>query len=217
MSRIVVVGGHGRTGLLIVERLLADGHDVLATIRNPRHMAGLARRGAEAIALDLEASPLHDFVTAFTGADAIVFAAGSAAGEGSALDRKGTVRTLRAAKKAGVTRYFSISSIGASTGLSTRGMSEEMKDYYRQKRLAGKHITGSGLGWTILEPAELTDDPGTGKVHLAEDAIEETPISRADVATVAVALLADSKAIGHVYQLAGGKTAIKTAIRKALG
>jgi uncharacterized protein YbjT (DUF2867 family) len=215
--RIVVIGGHGRTGILIVEKLLAEKHAVVATIRNPKHMADLVKRGAETVLLDLDKSEFDDIVFAMKGADAVIFAAGSAAGESSELDRKGTLRTVRAAEKAGVKRYLSISSIGASTGLSTRAMNDEMKDYYKQKRAAAKHITGSSLDWTILEPGELIDEPGTGKVTLSEEALEETFVTRDDVASVVVALVTERKAAGHVYQLTRGKTPIKTAVRKVLG
>jgi uncharacterized protein YbjT (DUF2867 family) len=217
MSRIVVVGGHGRTGILVVEKLLAEKHAVVATIRNPRHMADLVKRGAETVLLDLDKTEFDEIVYAFKDADAVVFAAGSAAGESSELDRKGTLRTVRAAEKARVKRYLSISAIGASTGLSTRAMNEEMKDYYKQKRAAAKHITGSSLDWTILEPGELIDEPGTGKVTLSEDALEETFVTRDDVAAVVVALLAENKAAGRVYQLTRGRTPIATAVRKVLG
>jgi uncharacterized protein YbjT (DUF2867 family) len=215
--RIVVIGGHGRTGILVVEKLLAAKHAVVATIRNPKHMADLVKRGAETVLLDLDKSEFDDIVFAMKGADAMIFAAGSAAGESSELDRKGTLRTVRAAEKAGVKRYLSISSIGASTGLSTRAMNDEMKDYYKQKRAAAKHITGSSLDWTILEPGELIDEPGTGKVTLSEEALEETFVTRDDVASVVVALVTERKAAGHVYQLTRGKTPIKTAVRKVLG
>jgi uncharacterized protein YbjT (DUF2867 family) len=215
--RIIVVGGSGRTGKLIVEQLVKAKHSVVGTIRNPKHMVGLVKAGAEAALLDLDKSDFDDIVFAFTGANAVVFAAGSAAGETSELDRKGTLRTVRAAEKAGVRRYVSISSIGASTGLSTRSMSDEMKDYYKQKRAAGKHITGSSLDWTILEPGGLTDAKGTGKVTLSEAAIPEASIPRADVAAVTVAVLAEPRTIGHIYQLTGGKTPIGTALKKALG
>jgi uncharacterized protein YbjT (DUF2867 family) len=215
--RIVVIGGHGRTGILVVEKLLAAKHAVVATIRNPKHMADLVKRGAETVLLDLDKSEFDDIVFAMKGADAVIFAAGSAAGESSELDRKGTLRTVRAAEKAGVKRYLSISSIGASTGLSTRAMNDEMKDYYKQKRAAAKHITGSSLDWTILEPGELIDEPGTGKVTLSEEALEETFVTRDDVASVVVALMTEKKAAGHAYQLTRGKTPIKTAVRKVLG
>ena len=162
--RVIVIGGSGRTGKLVVEQLIAKGHTAVATIRNAKHMAGLVKLGAAVELVDLEKSVFDTIVTAMKGCDAVVFAAGSATGETSEIDRTGTLRTVRAAEKAGVKRYLSISSIGASTGLSTRSMEAEMKDYYKQKRAAGKHITSSTLDWTILEPGELTDGGGTGKV-----------------------------------------------------
>lgn len=214
--RVTVVGGSGRTGKLIVEQLVAAGYQAVATIRNPRHMAEMVKLGAETQLVDLDKSEFDTIVTAMKGSDAVVFAAGSAAGETSELDRKGTLRTVRAAEKAGVARYVSVSSIGASTGLSTRSMSDEMKDYYRQKRAAAKHITGSTLDWTIVEPAELTDDKGTGKVTASLERIEEKAIARADVAAVVVATLGDRRSIGKAIQLAGGGTAIRAALDKAL-
>jgi uncharacterized protein YbjT (DUF2867 family) len=215
--RIIVIGASGRTGILIVEQLIAAKHHVVGTIRNATHMPELVKLGAEVALIDLDKSDFDDIVFAMKGADAVVFAAGSATGESSEIDRKGTLRTVRAAEKAGVRRYVSISSIGASTGLSTRDMSEEMKDYYKQKRAAGKHITGSSLQWTILEPGELTDGKGTGKVTLSEEAIEEGKIPRADVAAVTVAVLEEPRTAGHVYQLTSGKTPIKAALSRALG
>jgi uncharacterized protein YbjT (DUF2867 family) len=216
LMRIIVIGGHGRTGILIVEQLIAAKHSVVATIRNPKHMADMVKLGAETVLLDLDKSEFDDIVFAMKDADAVVFAAGSAAGEGSELDRKGTLRTVRAAEKAGVKRYVTISSIGASTGLSTRKMNDEMKDYYKQKRAAAKHLTSSTLKWTILEPGELTDTPGTGKITLSEAAIDEGSVPRADVAATAVAVLAEPKSAGHALQLVSGKTEIATALKAAL-
>lgn len=214
--RIIVIGGHGRTGILIVEKLIAARHAVVATIRNPRHMADMVKLGAETVLLDLDKSAFDDIVFAMKDADAVVFAAGSGAGESSALDRTGTLRTVRAAEKAGVKRYVSISSIGASTGLSTRSMNDEMKDYYKQKRAAAKHITSSSLDWTILEPGELTDGGGTGKVVLSQEAINEESVPREDVAAVVVALLEEPKSIGKVFQLTRGKDTIAIALKAAL-
>lgn len=214
--RIIVIGGSGRTGTLVVEKLIAAGHAVVATIRNSKHMAAMVKRGAEAFVLDLDKSPLADFVTAMQGADAVVFAAGSAVGESSAIDRIGTRRTVHAAENAGVKRYLAISSIGASTGMSTRGFNEEMKDYYRQKRAAAKFIHTSGLAWTILEPGELTDEAGTGKVTLTEAAIEEGKVSRDDVAATVLALIKEPRTAGRTFQLVGGDTEIRKALATAL-
>ena len=217
--RVVVIGGSGRTGRLVVEQLVKAGHQAVATIRNPKHMAAMVKLGAETVILDLEESTGPDFQAQFKGADAIVFAAGSAAGESSELDRAGVTKTARAAKSAGVKRYVNIASIGASTGmkLSDDWNTDEMHDYYKQKRAANKYLRESGLDWTILEPAELTDGKGTGKVTLSEDALDEKSIPRADVAAVLVALLETDKSIGHAYQLTGGKTAIAKAVAAVTG
>lgn len=218
MSRIVVIGAHGRTGLLLVEQLVKAGDGVVAVIRNPRHMADLVKRGAETVLLDLEASTGPEFAAQFKGADAIVFAAGSAAGESSAIDSAGVRKTLRAAAKAGVERYVAISSIGASTGMKLTGdwATDEMKDYYKHKRLAGKAIMASGLDWTLVEPGELTEGKPTGKVTLSVAAIPEKPVPRADVAAVAAAALKSPASIGKALQLTAGKTPIADAF-KALG
>lgn len=215
MSRIVVIGGSGRTGKLIVEQLVKNGDSVVATIRNPKHMAQMVKLGAETVILDLDKSTGPDFQTQFRGADAIVFAAGSATGEPSTLDRSGTVKTVRAAESAGVNRYVTISSIGASTGLKLTGAwaTEEMRDYYKQKRAANKHLRQSDLDWTILEPAELTDGKLSGKVTLSEAALDGKPISRADVAAVVVAVLGLPRTIGQTYQLGAGKMPIADALK----
>ena len=96
MSRIIVVGASGRTGKLIVKQLMAAGESVVATIRNPKHMAAMVKLGAEVGMLDLEKSTGPMFAAMFKGADAVVFAAGSATGEGSEIDSKGVRKTLGA-------------------------------------------------------------------------------------------------------------------------
>lgn len=215
MSRIVVVGAHGRTGLLIVELLVKAGDTVVATIRNPKHMADLVKRGAETVILDLEQSTGPEFARQFKDADAVVFAAGSGAGESSEIDSKGVRKTLRAAEKAEVKRYVAISSIGASTGMRLAGKwaTDEMKDYYKHKRLAGKAIMASALDWTIVEPGELTESKPTGKVTLSTEAIPEKTVPRADVAAVVVAALKTPRTKGKALQLTSGKTTIADAIK----
>ena len=221
MSRIVVIGAHGRTGKLIVDQLLKAGDNVVATIRNPKHMAALVKAGAETVILDLDKSTPRDFAVSFTGADAIIFAAGSAEGESSAIDRKGVTRTVNAAEKAGVKRYIAISSIGGSTPVPKQWSAMPgMKEYFAAKKAANKKLRSSTLDWTIIEPGELTQGKPTGKVTLSTGALTDEQVSsikipRADVAAVAVASLKDKRSIGKTFQIVGGTTDVAKAIASA--
>jgi uncharacterized protein YbjT (DUF2867 family) len=215
MSRIVVIGGHGRTGIEIVKQLVAQGDYVVATIRNPKHMADLVKAGAETFILDLEKSTGPEFAVTMVGADAVVFAAGSGDNEPSEIDRTGTLKTVRAAKKAGVKRYVTVSALGATTALPDKWDTPEMKDYWKAKRAANKYVRESGLDFTIIEPGELTDGKATGKIELATDGLDAGKISRADVAAAVVAALATPRSKGHTFQIIGGKTPIDKAIADA--
>ena len=216
--RVVVVGGSGRTGALVIKALKQSGDTVVATIRNPKHMAALVKQEVEVAMLDLDTSPLADFEQIFKGADAIVFAAGSAeADPSSAIDSKGVRRTVLTATKAGVKRYVAVSSLGATTKISESYDWPGMTAYFKAKKAANKSVRESTLDWTIIEPGTLTEAKGTGKIALSEGKnIEDNKIARADVAAVVVAALKEPKSIGRTFQIVGGSTAIGTAVGKAV-
>jgi uncharacterized protein YbjT (DUF2867 family) len=216
--RVVVVGASGRTGALIVRELVAAGDTVVGTIRNPKHMIDLVKQGVEAAMLDLDKSPLADFNQIFKGADAIVFAAGSAEADPSSdIDSKGVRRTVLTATKVGVKRYIAVSSLGATTKISEAYDWPGMKAYFKAKKAANKSVRESKLDWTIIEPGTLTETKGTGKVALSEGKhIEDAKIARADVATVVVAALKEPKSIGRTFQIVGGSTAIGAALARAV-
>jgi uncharacterized protein YbjT (DUF2867 family) len=213
--RVIVIGGHGRTGIEVVKQLVARGDKVLATIRNPKHMATLVKAGAETWMLDLDKSTGPEFAAVMVGADAVVFAAGSGENESSEIDRTGTLKTVRAAKKAGVKRYVTVSALGATTPLPAKWDTPDMADYWKAKRAANKYVRESGLDWTIIEPGELTDSKATGKITLAQDGLDVGKISRADVAAAVVAALATPASKDHTFQIVGGKTAIADAVAEA--
>jgi uncharacterized protein YbjT (DUF2867 family) len=217
--RVVVVGATGRTGKHIVSQLLKNGDEVVATIRDPKKMAALVKQGAETHILDLDTSPLADIEHAFKGAEAVVFAAGSAEGaESSAIDRKGVQRTVRAATKAKATRYIAISALGASTPTPKEWTATtEMKNYYVAKKTANKIVRNSSLFWTILEPGGLTDGKLTGKLAISEgEDIKNKNLSRADVAATVLAVLKEPKSAGHTLQMIGGSTEIAKAVKAAI-
>jgi dihydroflavonol-4-reductase len=74
MARVFVLGATGHVGNVVTRALLRDGHDVVACARDP-HAESL--RGVEAERLQLDV--LKPETLDFTGADAVIFAAGLAA------------------------------------------------------------------------------------------------------------------------------------------
>lgn len=56
MSRIAIIGGHGKVALHLSRILSGEGHDVTSFIRNPEHVADVTATGASAEVLDVENS-----------------------------------------------------------------------------------------------------------------------------------------------------------------
>lgn len=212
----MIAGGHGKIALLL-EQLLADrGDSVTGLIRNPTQIPDLESVGATAITLDLERASAQDVVEQVRGADAVVFAAG--AGPGSGADRKQTVDRdaaillADAAEAAGVTRYVMVSAISADDRALDDGYDEVFRAYIRAKSEADANVRARrGLRTTIVRPGRLTDDPGTGCVHIAESTGRGS-IPRADVAGVLLAVLDTPSTAGRTFELISGDTPITAAL-----
>ena len=76
------------------------------------------------------------------------------------------MKLVDAALAVGVRRYVMISSIGADRPEAASG---GMRPYLEAKAEADQYLMASGLEFTIVRPGSLTDDPGTGRVHLSTD------------------------------------------------
>lgn len=212
--RIVIAGGHGQIALRLERLLAARGDTVAGLIRNPAQADDLAQAGAEPVVLDLESATADTVAEALRGADAAVFAAG--AGPGSGVDRKQTVDRdaavllADAAERAGVRRFLVVSSMGADAGATHK--EPVFEAYLRAKGAADDAIRARGsLDWTILRPGALTDDPGTGRVQLAERTGRGS-VPRDDVAAVLAALLDAPATAGLTLELISGDTPVTSAV-----
>jgi nucleoside-diphosphate-sugar epimerase len=211
MARILIIGGHGKVALKL-ERLLAErGDDVDAVIRNPQHSTDVEQTGARAVVADVEQLDVVALAELFAGHDAIVWSAGAGGGDPQrtwAVDRDAAIRSMEAAVKAGIRRYVMVSYFRSPDHSVPE--SNSFHAYAEAKAAADEHLAGTALDWTILGPSTLTDGDGTGRIDAA--ASESGSVSRADVAAVAAATLADDRTIGRTIRFNTGGTPISEAI-----
>lgn len=204
--RVVIAGGHGKIAR-ILERLLAqDGHEAIALIRNPDHVADVEAEGAAAVVADLESTTAEALAEHLAGADAVVFAAGAGAGSGAdrklTVDRDAAILLADAARIAGIRRYLLVSSIGAD-GFDP-GSDDVFQVYLRAKAEADAAIRGrDDLDWTIVRPGSLTDEDGTGLVAIGEGLVPDS-IPREDVALVLLRLLVAASAVREQFEVTRG-------------
>ena len=213
--RVVIAGGHGKIAL-VLERLLSDrGDSVAGLIRNPAQVGDLENAGAEAMVVDLEQSSVDQVAAHLHGADAVVFAAGAGPGSGAArketVDRDAAILLADAAEAAGVRRYLMISAMGADD--RTQGEADPVfAAYLRAKAAADEAVRArTALDPTIVRPGLLTNDPGTGRVTIA-DSTGRGSIPRADVAAVLVALMDTPGTGGQTFEVIAGDTPIAHAV-----
>ena len=216
-SRIVIIGGHGKVALLTAPLLVAAGHEVVSVIRDPAQSDDVAAAGATPLVLSVEDASTEELAKALAGADAVVWSAG-AGGKGGpdrtdAVDRAAAIRSMEAAAAAGVRRYVMVSFITAYGEVAD---DHPLRAYAIAKIAADRHLQSTGLDWTILGPGLLTLDAPTGAITVGRLAPGSSstgaPTSRANVARVIAAVLAEPASIGRVIPFRDGDTPIAQAV-----
>jgi Putative NADH-flavin reductase len=212
MARILIIGGHGKVALLLAPLLAAAGHTVSSVIRNPDHEADVAATGAQPVVADIETFDVDQLRNLVSGNDVVVWSAGAGGGNPArtkAVDQDAAIRSIDAAKAAGVTRYVMVSYFGAG---SDHGIpaDDPFHPYAEAKAAADAHLRASGLDWTIVAPSALTLDPPAGRVDLS--ATESASVSRADVAAVIAAAIDEPSTIRRTLRFNTGDVPIAEAL-----
>lgn len=187
MSRILLIGGHGKVALLLEPLLVAAGHHVTAVVRNPAHEADVAAAGATPLVADIERFDLDQLTSLESGNDVVIWSAGAGGGSAErtyAVDRDAAIRSIDAAVAARVPRYLMVSYFGARPDHGV-DPADSFYAYAEAKAAADAHLRESPLDWTILAPSALTLDAPTGRIDV--DADTSLSVARADVAAVVAA------------------------------
>jgi uncharacterized protein YbjT (DUF2867 family) len=216
MARIAVVGGHGQVARHLLVVLRRSEHDPVALVRREEYRKELESRGAEVRLLDIERAEAADFVAAFEGCHAVVFAAGGGPDGNKerkrTVDLEGSLKSIEGARRAGIERFVQVSAIGVDRPPpADRG--EVWRAYVEAKRDADAALRESGLAWTIIRPGRLTDDTATGRVSLGPD-VPRGDVTRADVACVLAAVLDEPGTIRKQWNLVNGDVPVSEAVRQ---
>lgn len=213
MSRILLIGGHGKVALLLEPVLVAAGHDVTAVIRTPDQEAEVAATGATPHVADIQTLDLDGFTNLVRGHDVVIWSAGAGGGAPErtyAIDRDAAIRSIDAAAAAGVTRYLMVSYFGAGPDHGV-DPSDSFFAYAESKAAADAHLRASDLEWTILAPSTLTLDEPTGRIDVAAD--ESHSVARADVAAVIAASVEEPAILRRTVRFNMGDVPIAEALR----
>lgn len=216
MSRIIVFGGHGRVALLLAPLLAARGDEVTSVIRNPQHIADVEAAGAQPVVADIETMDAAQIADLVRGHDAIVWSAGAGGGSAErtyAVDRDAAIRSMDAAKSAGVDRYVMVSWLGSTADHGVPA-DDSFFAYADAKWAADEHLRGTALDGTIVAPGTLTLDEPTGRIEIDPDG--HGSVSRADVAAVIAASLVEPCTLGRTIRFGNGDPQSAVPIAEAL-
>jgi uncharacterized protein YbjT (DUF2867 family) len=143
---ILVTGASGGVGSELLPLLLSADHEVRALVRDPR------RLGAERVNVRIALGDLSDPFSmrhAMRGVDTVIHLAATIrdqpGGSIEELNGLATVRLLRSAERAGVSRFVFFSAMGATTFQRTRFM--------RAKALAERVVRESDLETLVFAPS----------------------------------------------------------------
>lgn len=179
--RILLLGATGQIGRLLVPKLLDDGHQLTALVRDAAARPDLAAQGITVVEGDLERA-----FDATVGLDfeAVIFTAGSGVSTGKdktlTVDLWGAIQAVRYCEQHQTHRFIMVSALKAED--PNQG-SAAIKPYLVAKHAADEILKATGLAYTILRPGRLNDEAGTGKIRAAARLNDfDGEISRANVA-----------------------------------
>lgn len=199
---IAVIGSTGRTGRLVIEEGVRQGHGVTAFTRRPKELTGV--HGLKAIVAG-DGRNVADLRNAIRGQDAVISIV-SPNGRGPTKVVSDVAKaTLTAMTESRVRRLVSVS-VSALQGQRPWVAIQLMRWFFRRPfedfaRMEGL-VAASPLDWTIVRPPYLSNGRRTGRIRIVVGRHDfpggPYSISRSDLAALLLDLATDSQHTGKV-------------------
>jgi len=193
--KLIVFGSTGGIGRQVVAQALEAGHQVTAVARRPE-MLTIQHERLQVVRGDVFEPAT--FQQALTGQNMVVSVLGILTKEPTVFYSSSMNNIMEAMHAAGVRRLLCISAGATDPGGWQRWIIKPIlwrmhgEMYIDLLRMEGA-VKASDLYWTILRPPRLTDEPRTGRYHVAVNRhlTLGVSISRGDVADFIVTHLTD--------------------------
>jgi putative NADH-flavin reductase len=208
--RLVIFGPTGGTGRSLVERAIAEGHEVTALVRNPSRMKARHRRLKVVVGDAFHAAKVREAVA---GHEAVISVLGSRQpsnplyphrpGDPHGPASAGSANIIAAMEEHGLRRFVCQTAWGVGESKQDPGFAGAffmkllvpplLRDEYAEKEVQEKLLRESDLEWVIVRPMLLTNGPWTNDYRVGLDLKpgRRPYISRADVADFLMKQLAD--------------------------
>jgi len=199
--KIVIFGASGKTGLILVEQALHQGHEVTAYVRRAE---SIVMKHPKLRIITGNLSNLDKIKQAITGADACISTLGGNSLTKHAEEiKKGIGNIITMMKLENVSRFIYMSSIGA--GESRYFMLPVVRFIVadiilrvplHDHTINEQKLVQSELDWTVLRPGNLTDGPVSKSINSGYEKITlngNPKISRENVATFILKQLTDKR------------------------
>ena len=208
--RLVIFGPTGGTGKRLVERAIAEGHEVTAFVRNPSRMTARHQRLRVVVGDAFDPGQVQEAVA---GNEAVISVLGSRKpsnplhprrpGDPHGVASAGAQNIVAAMKEHGLRRFVCQTAWGVGESKQDPGFAGAffmkvlvpplLRDEYADKEAQEEIVRESDLEWTIVRPMILTNGPWTNDYRTAVDLRpgRRPYISRADVADFLIRQLTD--------------------------
>ncbi len=200
--RVTVFGASGKIGRLVVDRLLDDGNEVLAYVRDPAGIPWSHTRLTVAVGELADSAALRRAVSGSAGVISALGPARRRSTGGTALT-DGTRTIVAAMDVEGVRRYVGLATPVVPDRRDGRTLRATLLPLIAKVRYPGAlreirgmtaAVTGSDLDWTIVRINNPVDRPGTGTLRvgfLGRDKLFAT-MTRTDIAAFLITQLTDT-------------------------
>lgn len=201
---VLVVGATGKTGKLIVPRLVADGYQVRAFVRD-------ATKGRKVLGPDVDLATGDITIPAtiemaIQDMDYVISAVGAGGPSGNnrpeKVDYEGIANLATVAANAGIKQFVLLSSMGVTH--DDHPLNRMFGNVLKWKAQGEQALRDSGVTYTIVRPGGLINTEGGQERTVAvqgDPTVDNARISRADVAEVCVKALSEAGAQNRSFEI----------------